>query len=264
MNEITISSFSDLVEKLFDKSWDPEIKRFRSHYLFRGLSDESYQLKTTLMRLGGNYPKMEKLLLRNFRKYAHRDVVPQDSIWNWLSIAEHHNLRTRLLDWTYSPFVAAHFATCDLEKFNINGAIWCVDFIETNKLLPKKLKSLLKKENALQLTAEILDKAVKSLYEFDALSRSVFVAFFEPPSLNDRIVNQYALFSIMSNPKALLDDWLKKHQFLYRKIIIPARLKWEIRDKLDKANITERVLFPGLDGLSSWLNRYYTPSDVIA
>ncbi len=257
MNEITISSFSDLVEKLFDKSWDPKIKRFRSHYVFRGLSDESYQLKTTLMRLGGNYVKMEKQLLRNFRKYAHRDVVPQDSIWNWLSVAEHHGLPTRLLDWTFSPLIAAHFATCDLEQFSLNGTIWCVNFIESRKLLPTKLKSLLKEYGGYALTVEMLNKVAKSLDEFDTLSRSKFVAFFEPPSLDERIVNQYALFSIMSDPKVLLDDWLKKHPSLYRKIIIPAELKWEIRDKLDKANINERVLFPGLDGLSSWLKRHY-------
>jgi hypothetical protein len=126
-------------------------------------------------------------------------------------------------------------------------------------MLPKKLKSMLKKDSCYALTVEMLNKAAKSLEEFDALSRSAFVAFFQPPSLDERIVNQHALFSVMSDRNALLDNWLKKHSDLYRKIIIPARLKWEIRDKLDKANITERVLFPGLDGLSSWLKRYYIP-----
>lgn len=56
-----------------------------------------------------------------------------------------------------------------------------------------------------------------------------------------------------------LDSWLNLHPHLWRRIIIPAALKWEIRDKLDQANITERVLFPGLDGLSRWLKRQYSP-----
>jgi hypothetical protein len=41
--------------------------------------------------------------------------------------------------------------------------------------------------------------------------------------------------------------------------VIPASLKWEVRDELDQANVTERVVFPGLDDLSRWLWRYYTP-----
>jgi len=77
--------------------------------------------------------------------------------------------------------------------------------------------------------------------------------------MDDRIVNQFAFFSVMSDPEAVLDDWLVQHLQIARKIIIPARLKWEIRDKLDQANITERVLFPGLDGLSRWLRRHYSP-----
>src|SRR5207253_3555315 len=91
------------------------------------------------------------------------------------------------------------------------------------------------------------------------LARTPFVVFLEPPSLDPRIVNQFALFSLMSSPQASLDDWLARHPALAKRILIPAALKWEIRDKLDQANINERVLFPGLDGLSRWLTRYYWP-----
>ena len=83
------------------------------------------------------------------------------------------------------------------------------------------------------------------------------VAFLEPPSLDERIINQAALFSLMSNAAATLDEWLARQPNLHRTIVLPAKLKWEVRDKLDQANITERVLFPGLDGLSAWLRRYY-------
>ncbi len=85
------------------------------------------------------------------------------------------------------------------------------------------------------------------------------MAFIEPPSLDDRILNQFAIFSIVSNPGMGLDDWLRQHPDLVRRVAIPAELKWEVRDKLDQANINERTLFPGLDGLSRWLGRYYLP-----
>ena len=64
----------------------------------------------------------------------------------------------------------------------------------------------------------------------------------------------------MSDPAAVFDEWMREHPELCRQVIVPAALKWEIRDKLDQANINERVLFPGLDGLSQWLARYYTPT----
>ena len=82
--------------------------------------------------------------------------------------------------------------------------------------------------------------------------------------MDDRIVNQFTFFSVMSSACALLDDWMLAHPDLWRKVIIPAELKWEVRDKLDQANITERVLFPGLDGLSRWLKRHYSPRHPMA
>ena len=105
----------------------------------------------------------------------------------------------------------------------------------------------------------MLAHTAATLAEFDALARDPFVAFLEPPSLDERIVNQFALFSLLSGPSTRFDTWLETHPEAWRKIVVPAELKWEIRDKLDQANITERVLYPGLDGLSRWLKRYYTP-----
>ena len=105
----------------------------------------------------------------------------------------------------------------------------------------------------------MLSETMESLHELDTLEERDFVIFFEPPSIDDRIVNQFAFFSVISNPRLVLDHWLQKHPDVWRKIIIPKELKWEIRDKLDQGNVTERVLFPGLDGLSRWLKRHYSP-----
>ncbi len=258
-NTIVIQSWNELIDVLFANSWKENIERFRSDFAFRGLSDAGYDLKSSLIRLGGDFIGLEKHLMRNFRKYAHRNVVEKDSIWNWLSVAQHHGLPTRLMDWTYSPFIAMHFATCNVSRYDVDGVIWCVDYVRAHELLPPALRRLLMQEGCNAFTVQLLSEGAQRLEEFDHLSQDQFVVFFEPPSLDDRIVNQYALFSVLSHPGRGLDIWLPTHPELYRKIIIPASLKWEIRDKLDQANISERVLFPGLDGLCAWLQRHYSP-----
>ncbi len=259
MNEIRIESWNELQDQLFDDSWSADIGRFRSRYAFRGLSDAGYGLETTLMRLGGPFDTLERHLLRNFKKYAHRSVVERDSLWHWLSVAQHYGLPTRLLDWTYSPFIALHFATANFERYDTDGVIWAVNYLKAHRLLPERLRLKLSEEGANVFTVEMLSESVRSLEELNELSHREFVIFFEPPSIDDRIINQFAFFSVMSKPTSILHHWLKEHPDLWRRIIIPAELKWEIRDKLDQANITERVLFPGLDGLSHWLKRHYSP-----
>lgn len=259
MKTIRIKSWNELQDQLFEEAWNPDLGRFRSRYAFRGLSDAQYRLETTLIRLRGVFATLERHLLRNFSKYALRNVVERDSVWHWLSVAQHYGLPTRLLDWTYSPFVAMHFSTANIDKFNIDGVIWAVNYLKAHQRLPDKLRHHLDAEGANVFTVGMLSESVCSLQELDDLSTEDFAVFFEPPSIDDRIVNQFAFFSVMSDSSALLDDWLKKHPDLWRKIIIPAELKWEIRDKLDQANITERVLFPGLGGLSQYLKRQYSP-----
>lgn len=258
MTDIIVESWLDLHDKLFQRVWQPTINRFRAQLAYRGLSDAGYDLSTSLMRLGEGYERLEKHLLRNFRKYAHRDAVPDDSNWNWLTLAQHHGLPTRLMDWTFSPYVAMHFATANLDSFHIDGVIWAVDYVKVHAVLPEALRRELGAEGADLFTVEMLDRATPGIDGLGQLG-GPFLVFLEPPSVDDRVVNQYALLSVMSDVAAHVDHWLAERPDMYARYIIPAALKWEIRDKLDQANVTERVLFPGLDGLSTWLKRHYTP-----
>jgi hypothetical protein len=260
-NDVVAESWTDLNDHLFADTWDAEIGRFRSRFAYRGMASSAYDLTTSLRRLGGAYHALEAHLLRNFVKYARRTQVPDTSPWHWLALAQHHGLPTRMLDWTFSPYVALHFATTidRVEEIDTDAIVWCVDYVRTNTAVPDGLKTILAEEDAEVFSAEMLLQVAGSLGEFDALAPEPFVVFFEPPSLDDRIVNQAALFSLMSSPTARLDCWLAARPEAHRRIIIPAALKHEVRDKLDQANITERVLFPGLDGLSRWMRRYYAP-----
>ena len=253
-------SFEDALRLLMHDSWQPGLSRFRSSLAFRGLARKDYDLATSLMRLGGPYTGLEPHLLRNFQKYAASDTAVEYSEWKWLTIGQHHGLPTRLLDWTYSPLVALHFATSERGMLNDDGCVWCVDFVQCRELLPPKLNRMLKRTGSYSFTVGMLEKAVPTLAAFDELQAEPFALFFEPPSLDARIVNQYALFSVLSDPALTFDAWLREHPELFRRVVIPGAIKAEVRDKLDQSNITERVLFPGLDGLASWLKRHYGPA----
>jgi hypothetical protein len=256
---ITPASWRDLVDALYAESWNEALGRFRSPFAFHGRAIPGEDLSSGLLRLAAGRPNVAQLelhLLRNFRKYAYGQAT--DSIWHWLALGQHRGLPTRLVDWTYSPFVALHFATSRLALMDQDASVWMINFVEANRFLPRRLKRILDAEGSDTATVDMLS-AFGSLREFDRLARDPFVVFLEPPSLDPRILNQFALFSLMSTPDATLEQWLAVHGALARRVIVPAALKWEVRDKLDQANVNERVLFPGLDGLSRWLTRYYWP-----
>src|SRR5690348_12188911 len=158
--EIRISSWTELQERLYADTWQPSIRRFRSSFAFRGVEDAASDLATSLIRLNW---QQETHLLRNFRKYAQRDSVPRDSLWNWLALAQHHGLPTRLLDWSFSPYVALHFATQDFERFNVDGVVCCINYARAHALLPAPLRKLLRDDGADVFTAEMIDRVARTL-----------------------------------------------------------------------------------------------------
>jgi hypothetical protein len=259
-----VTNWAELLEAIYDIPKDPRHDRFRSNYVYRGLADKTWGLETSLKRLGKASATVEGPLLRSFTKYAKPGEISSDSLWFRLAVAQHHGLPTRLMDWSVSPKVAAHFATYEEEHYDKDGAIWCVNVDKAREMLPRMMKQKLSKEQAFLFSIEMLEsiKSLNSLKEFDKLSKKHdFVLFFEPPSLDDRIINQGAIMSVMPGVKLDLREFLERaaKRDIYHRIIIPSHLKWELRDKLDQDNVTERMLFPGLDGLSRWLKRYYGP-----
>jgi hypothetical protein len=278
MAEVRVETWAQLIEEVYFEPINETLNRHRSQCVYRGMTDARYGLEPGLMRVGEHFAEVEMILLDDFRKYAHRDAAGGDSFWNWMAVAQHHGLPTRFLDWTFSPYVALHFATSNLGAGPPGGdaVIWAVNYVETNALLSDHLAHTLRMHNKNVFSVDMLAGALADLRALDDFQPEPFVLFLEPPSLDQRIVNQAALFSLMSRPRtrnpaggswtALLDEFLVAKQStigrtLFKKIVIAADLKWEIRDRLDQANITERVQYPGMDGLSAWLKRHYTKRD---
>jgi hypothetical protein len=258
MSVETVHSWRELDDAIADPSFGRHEHRVHSTLVFRGLARKSYSNVSSLSRLTGEYETLERHLIRNFRKYAHREA-PGPTMWDWLSLAQHHGLPTRLLDWTFSPFVALHFATASWP--DDDAVLLAVDCEGAHGLLPSTLREPLEREGALVFTTEMLAGCACDLDAFDEIGRGEdpFALFFEPPSLDERIVNQAAVLSAMSNSTFQMEQWLEEHRDLWRAWLIPRDVKAEVRERLDQANVNERVLMPDLDGLAAWLRRYYSP-----
>jgi len=257
----TVTSWHELDEAITDPSFGRHTEHARPTLVFRGLARASYTNTSSLARLSGDYAAVERHLMRNFRKYAHQEA-PGPTEWDWMALGQHHGLPTRLLDWTFSPLVALHFATASW--ISDDALLWSVDVAAVHRSLPAALREPLDREGSLLFTTGLLAEHAPGLEELDALREDEpFALFFEPPTLDARIANQAAVLSLVADPTTHMHDWLAAHAGTCRAWRIPAELKTEIRDRLDQANVNERVLLPGLDGLAAWLRRYYSPESVV-
>ncbi|WP_226481310.1 FRG domain-containing protein [Natrinema amylolyticum] len=282
-------TWTELQQLISQEMWMGDIGRHRSPYVFRGVPDESFSLETSISRFVGDSGKwnLEPLLLRNFAQYAADEIEEPRSVWHLLSIAQHYGLPTRLLDWSFSPLVAAYFATYTGDTAH-DGAIWAVDYRQLHADLPDYYQAVLEMTETHMLDTHLLSNATleyglredtgdrraparnlndvsrvnelwQELWAPETERDDEYVMFFRPPAIDDRIVNQSAVFSFQSDPRLILDQWLADRPDCYRKIVIPGERKLEFRDKLDQMNVNHRTLFPDLEGLATWLKQYYQP-----
>lgn len=263
VREIRVESLGQLLDAVTPREPDEVTGRHRDRGVYRGAGHAEWPLLTSLDRLGGVHPPhtkvaLEEHILRNFYRYSRPHFAqPPVNEWELLVAAQHHGVPTRLLDWTYSPLVAAHFATLP-RRGEPDRAVWRLDWQEMHRRFgfPE-----------LALLIQDLDRLFGDAGSFDpwtlfgdAFRERPFACMLEPPSLDARIVAQSAVFTLCSDRTRSFDDFLEGHGLAgaLTKFVIPASRVDRVRDQLDLASVDERRIYPDLDGVAAHLRRYYS------
>lgn len=264
IHTLEIHSLGELVDSATPKSPDPRSGRRRDTGVYRGAADAGAPLLTSLDRLGGVGPPhtkaaLEEHILRNFIRYARPHVGSHPANdWEQLVTAQHHGVPTRLLDWTYSPLIAAFFATRPrTDGRETDRVVWRLDWQGVHREfgLPP-----------LALSSQDLDRLFGETGHFTPWAliargsgERPFALLLEPPSIDQRIVAQAAAFTLCTDTAHSFDDFLEGHRLggALTRFLIPADRVAMVRDQLDLVGVDERRLFPDLDGVAEAIRRYY-------
>jgi hypothetical protein len=247
---------------LTEQRYRKDLDRYRSLHVYRGMSNVSYKMMTSLRRVCKEKSQLlEPVILSNFTKYAVlEDPSIETSIWRQMILGQHHGLPTRLLDWSFSPLVSLHFALTesDLDQMDQHDCVvWRMDIDELHGMLPERYQRVMEKESTTAFSLKMLQEACTGPEQYDADMQGKAMLIVEPPSIEQRIVNQFSFFSIIPSGMENIETFLNEYTNKTVRYIIKKEIRWQARDLLDQLNISERIIYPGLDGLSRWLERHY-------
>lgn len=237
------SELRDVLEELANAGW-----------AFRGQADATWPLESSLTRYlktyGGDssgWPEREKKILNTFKRKAHLLVsrTPErGETLEWLALMQHHGAPTRLLDFTWSPYVAAFFA---LERATKDSAIWA---ISSGPAVPNfrgfYISALLNRILGLKYSEHLEPKTRQAA----AAQKIPRVMMGEPVLMNQRLTTQAGTFII---PTRRIDepvDRVVPKASIFKVRLATASLRRQTMDRLYNMNINNATLFPGIDGLA--------------
>ncbi len=247
-------------------------------WAFRGHTKAAWDLeasldRTAILRAETKYSRLferqtayyEKRLLREFQLRAHHHLthLPGDEeIIEWFALMQHYGAATRLLDWSWSPYVALYFAVENGDSDSRQGAVWAIDCDWVTKKSAKFVGIPCPDMSDSDLSARMSEYANEVLNQqlqgnwtrVDARTSSVAPA--NPKRMNERMAAQQALFLCQLNPQirfydALLGMILRDETPqvpCVRKLNVSQEQRITFLHELKRMNITAASLFPGLEG----------------
>lgn len=242
-SELNIESwtqFREVLDRAEYESW-----------AFRGHSDSNWKLYSTISRYFIDFgihkdawPQQEYRSLRIFRRKAHLLLtrVPNDGdSFQWLALMQHHGAPTRLLDFTWSPYVAAFFA---LERATAKAAIWAIFPPKLNNRMVRTIRASQKIEE------DEIGPWIEGNYEQHFLpNRKQIVIIGEPQQMNQRLVAQMGTFVMPGVLDKPIEE-IAPPAAVVKFTLETSKMRRDAMKELYNMNITPYSLFPGVDGLA--------------
>src|SRR6266446_2699427 len=234
----------------------------RNNWIFRGQSEDK-PLATTLERRLLSWgidlkrgPAIERALLREFRRRLRGEEYTRakDNKLYCLALMQHHGAPTRLLDYTYSPFVAAQRAIKE-GKQEKDHAIWCFNphWMDTN------FKTLFGEEKAKNHDDTRDDTTFDPIY----MNVKSFVHQENPLLLNERLTIQQGLFLCPGNAGQrflenvhAMNGWKSENNVYKLRLVLTHEERAVFARMLKRMNLSSAALFPGLDGFARSLGEH--------
>ncbi|PID85608.1 MAG: FRG domain-containing protein [Chloroflexi bacterium] len=232
-------------------SWEQYIKVVNNpnyaEWAFRGQANASWPLWPTITRELQNrkvnpqyWQRQEQRNIRIFqRKAIHflQKMPDINDIFRWMGIMQHHGAPTRLLDFTWSPYVAAFFA---LESATTDAVVWAVNTLKVGTYC---FGPQIPEGQAVPTPEEAL-----AYYGFGNMDD---VAIGEPFFKNQRLIAQSGTFACPYDLTRPIDKILGGQENTIAKFVLKgADLRKQALNELYRMNITQATLFPDLDGLA--------------